>query len=56
MDELATHVYCPRCKEIQEAYFEPLEKPSSCRQYLGGDVICYDCDTVVATLFKEDDE
>jgi hypothetical protein len=48
----ATHAYCDICGAIQPAEFEPLTVEDTTDRYLGGDVVCRVCRTIIAALYR----
>jgi hypothetical protein len=58
MSNGATHVYCDTCGKIQPAEQERLEMIDVTRRFMGGDILCSVCGSIIASVYREitDDE
>lgn len=46
-----SHAFCDNCDEIKEVFAEKLQSPSTTAEFLGGDVVCKECASIVSTIY-----
>jgi RNA recognition motif-containing protein len=47
-----THAYCDMCSAIQPVIQESLTGPDTSGKFIGGDLLCNECRSIIATLYK----
>jgi hypothetical protein len=47
-----THAYCDTCSAIQPVIQESLTGPDTSGKFIGGDLLCNECRSIIATLYK----
>jgi hypothetical protein len=46
-----THAYCDYCETIQPVKREKLENEDTSGQFEGGDILCTECPSIIATVY-----
>ena len=51
MSEPFTHAFCGNCQSVKPVFREAMTGPSVDGCFRGGDIVCEDCHSVIATVF-----
>jgi hypothetical protein len=49
--QIFTHAYCDYCETIQPVKREKLENEDTSGQFEGGDILCTECPSIIATVY-----
>lgn len=53
MNELKfSHAFCDNCNDIEEVFSEELSVPSTLGEFIGGDVVCKTCASIVVCVYN----
>lgn len=53
MTEIPPFAYCDSCKQIRAVEPDPHEGPDVSGEYLGADLVCRECFSILVTLYRK---
>ena len=48
-----TYYYCGNCQAIRTAFFAGAQQLDVTGRFVGGDIVCEECNFIIATVYKE---